>query len=130
MAKEVPIREGLFLDRPDFTVLIANRCKSCGQVYFPKVRFCLNCFHEELEEISLSRKGKLFTYAVVQMPASHFQPPYAVGYVDLPEGVKIFAPLMIVENKPFKVGMDMEVAVDSLWQEDDKDIVGYWFLPV
>ncbi len=38
------------------------------------------------------------------MPAGHFKPPYAVGYIKMPEGIRIFAPLKMVEEKPFKVG--------------------------
>lgn len=130
MLEKVPVRDGIFAEGPDGISLLANRCKSCGQVFFPKVQSCLNCFHKELEEISLSRRGNLFSYTIVHMPTIHFKPPFAIGYVDLPEGVRVFAPLDIVEDKPFKVGMDMEIAVGTLWQEDDKDIVGYRFSPV
>lgn len=130
MSEKVPVKDGIFTDGPDGASLLASRCKSCGQVYFPKVQSCLNCLHEELEEVLLSRKGKLFSYTVVHMATAHFDPPFAIGYVDLPEGVRIFAPLDIIEDKPFKVGMYMEMAIGSLWQEDDKEVVGYSFSPV
>jgi len=130
MAEKNPIREGMFSKGPNGTVMIANRCKSCGHVFFPKVESCLTCFGETLEELPLSQKGKLFAYTVVQMPASHFDPPYAVGYVDLPEGIRIFTPLTILEDKPFQVGMPMELIVDTLWYENDKAIFGYKFSPI
>jgi len=64
------------------------------------------------------------------MPSMHFEPPYAIGYVVLPEGVRIFAPLEIVEGKPFEIDMEMEVVIEKLWQEDDNEIIGYKFKPV
>ena len=130
MSEKVLVREGIFTEVPDGTALLANRCKSCGKVYFPNAPNCLNCFHEELEEIPISRQGTLLTYTVVQMPSTHFQPPYAVGYVDLPEGVRIFAPLDIIEEKPFQVGMAVKLYTDTLWREGEKEVVGYRFTPL
>jgi len=61
------------------------------------------------------------------MPASGFQPPYAVGFVDLPEGVRVFTPLEMEEGKAFKEGMEMEVRVGTLWEEGDKEVMGFKF---
>jgi uncharacterized OB-fold protein len=83
-----------------------------------------------MEEVVLSRLGKLYSFTIGRMASTHFQPPYAVGLVDLPEGVRVFAPLKMTEDKPFKVGMDMEVVIEELWQENDKQVIGYKFKPV
>jgi uncharacterized OB-fold protein len=64
------------------------------------------------------------------MPALHFKPPYAVGYVELPEGVRVFAPLEMVDDRPFKVGMEMEVRVDPLWHEGETAVIGFRFTPI
>ena len=130
MAKRVPIREGTFIDTPDGGILLANKCKSCGQTFFPKAQLCLSCFQEDMEEITLSRKGKLYSYTVAHMPSTHFEPPYAIGYVDMPEGVRVFAPLIMMEDKPLQVDMDMEMVIEKLWEEKGKDVIGYKFKPV
>lgn len=130
MTEMIPIKEGVFIERPEGVILLANRCKSCKQVFFPKAVSCLSCFNEDMEELKLSRKGKLYSYSIGHMPSSHFQPPYAIGYVDMPEGVRIFTPLKMVEGKPFKVGMEMEATIEKLWQEGEKEIIGYKFKPV
>lgn len=130
MVNVVPVREGIFTDDTKDAKLIGNKCSSCGQLFFPKVRFCFVCFNKSMEEIELSPRGKLYSYTISRMPASHFQPPHAVGLVDMPEGIRIFAPLKIIESKPFKVGMEMELLVEELWQEDDKQVIGYKFKPV
>jgi uncharacterized OB-fold protein len=130
MANRIPIREGVFMESPDGGTLLANKCKSCGQIFFPKAVLCLSCFNEDMEELKLSRMGKLYSYTIGYMPSMHFEPPYAIGYVDMPEGVKIFAQLKMTTDKPFKIGMDMEVVIEKLWQEDDSEIIGYKFKPV
>lgn len=130
MANKVPIREGAFTETPAGGILLGNKCKSCGQIFFPKAVFCLACLNEDMEEVQLSQRGKLYSYTIGHMPSMHFQPPYAIGYVVLPEGIRIFAPLEIVEGKPFQIDMEMEVVIDKLWQEDDTEVIGYKFRPV
>lgn len=130
MSNQVPIREGLFETGPDGIQLIGNKCSSCSQLFFPKVTICLNCFSENLQEVRLSKKGYLYSYTIGHMPSTHFSPPYAVGYIDLPEGVRIFAPLKIFEEKPFEVGMEMEAVLENLWEDEEgKEVLGYLFTP-
>jgi uncharacterized OB-fold protein len=130
MTEQLPIREGAFVEGPEGPVLVGNKCVACGQIFFPKVHYCLSCFEENLEDLKLSRQGELYSYAVGHMPSMHFQPPYAIGYVNLPEGIRLFTPLKMQEDKPFKVGMTMELAIEPLWEENGKTIVGYVFYPV
>ena len=130
MTQKVPIREGSFVEGPEGGILVANKCKSCGQIFFPKAIFCLSCLNDDMEEIKLSRKGKLYSHATGHMASMHFEPPYAIGYVDMPEGVRVFAPLKETEDKPLKVGMAMEVVIEKLWQDGDKEVIGYKFKPV
>ena len=46
------------------------------------------------------------------------------------EGVRIFAPLKLTDYTQIRIGMDMEVVIEKLWQEDDKEVIGYKFMPV
>lgn len=131
MAEGIPAKEGTFLDNPEEgAILLANKCKSCGQIFFPKAVFCLTCYNEDMEELKLSRRGKLYSYTIGRMPSIHFEPPYAIGYVDLPEGVRIFTPLKMIGDKPFSIDMEMEVVIEKLWQEGDTEVIGYKFKPI
>jgi uncharacterized OB-fold protein len=130
MGEKIPVKEGVFTEGPDGGALLANQCKSCGQIFFPKAQFCLSCFGEDMREIVLGRYGKLYSYTVSFLPSTHFEAPYAVGYVDLSEGVRVFAPLKMLKEKPFKIGMEMQVTVEKLWQEGDKEVIGYKFVPI
>ena len=128
--EKIEVKSGIFIDGPEGVTLSASRCKSCGRVYFPKSKYCLDCLGNELENISLKKRGKLFSYTVGRMPSTHFKPPYAVGFVEMPEGIRIFAPLGIIADKPFKIGMEMEVHAEALWTEGEKEYIGYQFSPV
>jgi uncharacterized OB-fold protein len=130
MREQVSVREGTFTEDVAGGALVGNRCQACGQTFFPRAAFCLSCFGDEVEDVSLGRRGTLYSYTVGYMPSTHFTPPYAVGYVDLPEGLRVFAPLKMVEDRPLRIGMEMAVTIEPLWQEGDREVVGYRFVPV
>lgn len=130
MSQRVPIREDVFTEGPEGGKLLANKCRTCGQVFFPKALFCLTCFGKDMEGIELSRRGKLYSYTIARMASMHFEAPYAIGYVNMPEGVRVFAPLKMLNDQAFAIGMEMEVVIENLWQEGDKDIIGYKFKAV
>lgn len=130
MREQTPIKIGLVKEVNGELKFIGSRCTKCGQTYFPSEIRCLNCGFETLQEVSLSPEGKLYSYSKVEMPCAHFKPPYAVGFVDMPEGVRIFGQLDIKNEKPFKIGMKMKIYLDVLWNEDGKDVMGYRFSPL
>lgn len=129
MHDPVPVREGLY-DEVDGGRLIANQCKSCGMIYFPKAAFCFDCMEEEMTDRVLGRRGILYSYAVGRMASTHFKPPYAIGLIDLPEGIRVFAPLETAPDDTYRIGMEMEVFIDELWREEGKAVMGYKFRPV
>lgn len=130
MAEVVPFWEGVFVQDDDGGRLIGNKCASCGRIYFPKADFCFDCLAQHLEEVTLSRVGKLYSFTICRMPSEQFEPPYSVGLIDLPEGIRVFAPLKFVENESYQIGMDMEIYIDELWKEGDRQVIGYKFRPV
>ena len=85
--KQIPVKEGLWRTPPDEEpYLIGSKCPSCGEIVFPKMQVCLNCQEQNVEEVKLSRKGKIYTVTVVmQQPPLYYKGPvpYALGYVEL-----------------------------------------------
>ncbi|RJR18856.1 MAG: benzoylsuccinyl-CoA thiolase [Desulfobacteraceae bacterium] len=67
------------------------RCKSCGQLDFPKLSICPGCWGAEFEMVPLSRKGTLYAFAEVFLGQPGMTYPMTIGYVDLPENIRIFA---------------------------------------
>jgi uncharacterized protein len=79
--------------------LEGSRCAACGNVAFPSARACQRCGAEAMDPIALGRRGTVWGFTVQRFapksppyvpPADGFQ-PFAVGYVELPEGVRIEA---------------------------------------
>ena len=138
--KQIPLKEGLWItpsspgEKPQ---LIGSKCLSCGEVYFPKkVRgLCVNCQSANLEDIKLSRKGKIFTYSVVMIQPGggfyHGPVPYAYGYVELPEGVRVQSLITDGDPEELKVGMDVELAIEKIHEDEEgNDVMTYKFRAV
>ncbi len=130
MGERVPFREGLFSEGADGVCLTGNRCRRCGQIYFPARSLCFGCIAEDLEPIGFGREGTLYSYTVSYMPPLHFEAPFYAGWVNAREGVRVFAPLVIEEEAQLTIGIGMELLVAELWREGEKSVVGYKYRPL
>jgi uncharacterized OB-fold protein len=128
--EHIPFREGLFVQEAGNAYLVGNRCKDCGQVFFPSRAFCFQCSSQRMETIKLGRRGQLYSFSTSHMPSTHFLPPYTVGWIDLAEGIRIFSPIKDTEGQELQIGMEMGLVIDELWQEGDRRIVGYKYRPI
>lgn len=132
----VPLRSGIFRlpETPDGKpVLLGSRCPNCGAYYFPKRHICIACGHEGLDEAELSGRGKVWTYTIAGQtpPGSLVEAPYALAVVELPEKVAIRSVLTDVDLDKVKVGMDVEIVLVKMKEDDDgNDVVSYKFRPV
>lgn len=126
------VREGLFDWPSEKPSLIGHRCRLCGKVFFPKRFICPDCFKEgTLEEIKLSRRGKLYTFCILERGPMGFDPPYAVGYIDLPEGLRIYSILTEASLEKLEIGMEMDLVVEKIRKDlEGNEIIGYKFKPV
>lgn len=101
-----------FVDDCEQAALAGTYCRHCRRTFFPVKRFCPMCLETHTVEMRpLTRKGTLHSFTVAYSGPSGFSPPYALGYVDLPEGVRIFS--MLQDCGPFgeqlRIGQTMEV---------------------
>jgi uncharacterized protein len=81
--------------------LTGSRCLHCGTVAFPPARGCQSCGRLSQAPLQLDSRGTVWGFTVQRfapksppyvVPEGGFV-PFAVGYVELPEGVKVEAVL-------------------------------------
>ena len=127
------IEEGWFKDSSEGLVLVGSRCGACSKVFFPKKIICPNCFDGELREIHLSRTGKLHSFAQSILGPSEMEKPYVMGFIDLPEGVKLYSLLTDCEpwDEVLKIDMEMEMVMGKIKEDPyGNEIIGYKFRPI
>jgi len=134
--EQIPMGKGLFMipsSPSEKPYLIGSKCRSCGEVVFPPRRCCRRCYSMDLEEIALSRRAKLysFTTILVKLPGTRLEPPYFVGVVELPEGERIRTLLTDSEPASLRIGDEMEVVIDAVYDDESgREVLGWKFKPV
>jgi uncharacterized OB-fold protein len=89
--------------------LHGSKCARCGVVAFPPHPMCPSCGEEHGQDtVALSGVGTLYTFCEIHIAPKGFATPYAVGYVDLPEGVRLFGQ---IEGEAAKLAVGQQVAV-------------------
>lgn len=133
----IPIAPNLFEFTADGVRLIGSRCVKCAEVRFPVSDFCPQCCTETTEVIPLSPRGTLYSFTVQRFrpPPPYRGPdvfePYGVGMVELPEGLRVTSLLADTDPDGLRVGMDMELIVTKLFEDDHgRDVLGYKFRSV
>ena len=120
--------------------LLGSRCDSCGTYFFPKQdTFCKNpdCDSTDFSEVELSRKGTLWSYtnACYQPPEPFVAPdpfePYAIAAVQLDAEQMVVLGQVIegVGVEDLKVGMPMELVLETLHEDEDGDKVIWKWKP-
>ena len=111
--------------------LIGGKCLRCGGYFFPKREICPSCFDKgEIKEVGLGGRGKLSTFTVVRRSLGNKKLPYALGYIETPEKIIIFAPLTGCDPERISIGMDMEVVFEEEEIEEGGAWIVYKFRPV
>ena len=127
------IEEGWFKDSADGVALMGSRCEACRKVFFPKKEVCPNCFDGELKDVPLSKRGRLHTYALSVLGPPEMEKPYVIGFIDLPEGIKLFSVLTDCEpwDEVLKIDMEMEMVIGKIKQDEyGNEIISYKFRPI
>jgi len=120
--------------------LIGSRCTSCAIVTFPQQRSCPRCGSTEMVEHLLARRGRLWAWTTQHYPPP--SPPYtgptgadfapfAVGYVELGDEVRVETRLTEADPDRLTAGMEMELVVVPFRTDDDgNEVVTFAFQPV
>jgi len=89
--------------------LHGSKCAHCGVAAFPPHPSCPACGAEGSQDtVQLSPVGTLYTFSEIHIAPKGFVTPYAVGYVDLPEGVRLFGQ---IETPAADLRLGQQVAV-------------------
>ncbi|MBC7129637.1 Zn-ribbon domain-containing OB-fold protein [Candidatus Bathyarchaeota archaeon] len=101
--------------------LMGGKCRSCGKVHVPPRPLCDQCLSKDFEWVELPKTGKLLTYTVIHVAPQRFQEmvPYAVGIVQLENGVKLPGIIKDVQPEKLKIGMTLTVDFEASPQAEN-----------
>jgi uncharacterized OB-fold protein len=133
----VPVAEGLIDVSGAVASLIGSRCTGCGSHYFPQALSCRNpdCDRKVLEAAHIGREGRLYGWTLqAYRPPALFRmddwEPYALGLVELPEGLRVLSMLTGCSVDDLHVDMALELVVETLYVDDSgHDVLTYKYAP-
>lgn len=99
--------------------LIAYRCDRCDTSYLPKAMTCVRCGGRSFVPQRLSPTGTLYTYSIVHGAGGVWPDTYAVGYVDFPEGVRVFGQIRETSPDALHVGATVGAEPAVLYRRKD-----------
>jgi uncharacterized OB-fold protein len=90
-----------------------------------------------VEDASFGPRGKLWSCAIQNFPppapAKYEEPykPYAIGLVDLSEGLRVLGRISTDDPDGLQVGTDVELVLGKLGQDEGgTDVISWMFRPV
>lgn len=138
MPKMRPLEDGYMIipeNRGEPCRLLGSYSPAAKKSYFPIRKLC-PITSEPVETVELSPEGVLYSWSFIRMPklGSRVMAEgggQGVGQIDLPEGVRIQAP---IDGKmgDWKIGMKMRLAPNPVAtdEEDGTIYCGFKFTPV
>ncbi len=99
--------------------LIGSECADCETRVFPPAALCPECLGEEMSPVALGRSGRLYSYCTVHVAPRGWSVPYIAGYVDLPEGVRVFTHVVDAAEQQLSMEMEVELTTAILGTDGD-----------
>ena len=90
--------------------LLIQRCAGCGTPRFPWLPGCNACGSPEWDTVEACGEGTVHSYVVMHHPPfPAFDPPYAVGLIELAEGVRIISNVIGVPYDKVRIGLPVRL---------------------
>ncbi len=98
--------------------LKAGQCRQCKAYSFPRADVCASCLSEDVADAFLSEEGKLYSFSTIYKGPPGWIVPYTLGYVDLPEGVRVLANLDIPQEQ-LRVDLKVRLGFKAIAKDAD-----------
>lgn len=107
--------------------LLIQRCTACGTLRHPWLPGCNTCGHLEWDTVEASGTGTVHSYVVMHHPpfpaftasdhAAGAAGPYAVGLIELTEGVRMISNVIGVPYDKVRIGMPVRLEFKAYDEE-------------
>ncbi len=108
--------------------LVGTCCESCSARFFPRDDLCPFCLSEAVSNFPLSATGGLYSFTVIHVAPKVWEVPYAIGYVDLADGVRVFAKLANSDVKRWTPDQPVKLVVEQLASSDETSPLFHYYL--
>ena len=132
-AHTIPMVDYLVLGPDEGAHLVANRCTSCGALFFDRRNACASCGGRDFDRADLSPTGWLRSFTIVHRAAPNVPAPYVSAVVELDGGGVIKSNLVGVAADPdeIRLGGPVKLVTFSVGTDDeDTEAIAFGFTPL
>ena len=104
--------------------LTGGACAECGNRSFPRAPVCCVCMSENVAAEVMPREGTLYAFSRVHVAAKKWKKPMCIGYIDLPNGARVFAHL---DGSDLKIGDTVEPVLGTVGEDENGAIETFVF---
>lgn len=137
-----PAVEGMYVIKDGLPYLVGSKGAGRGSYFFPKDLAGSDPTDSSLlasgrEEVLLSRVGKVWSYTTASYPppppfviTKEPWEPYVLAAVELPEKIVVLGAMTNdVTLKDMKIGMEVELVLDTLFEDEAKEYISWKWKP-
>lgn len=112
--------------------LEASKCGRCGHINFPPRLVCPECKAKDFEMMPLGDEGKLVSFTVIRVASEKFSrgTPYAIGIVELDDGVRLTAQITDADVDELQIGQKVRLVFRRIQEEGRSGILCYGYKAV
>lgn len=117
-----------FWEGCDRREVMAQRCAECAAFRWPPGPACPECGSPQSEWVAVSGEGTVYSWVVVRVPLTEVladQVPYAVGLIELTEGIRIVSTISGCRIEDIRAGMP----VRAVFPESSESPAVFGFSP-
>lgn len=109
-----PIWPGYTGEDAEGPFIRGGRCAACGGRALEPRPVCPHCLSDAgMAELPVGRRGVLYTATVVHQAPPGFAVPFRVGYVDVEDGIRVFAHIADGPGRP-EIGDTVALSIRTL----------------
>ncbi|SDO13427.1 Uncharacterized OB-fold protein, contains Zn-ribbon domain [Streptomyces sp. cf386] len=98
--------------------LLIQRCTGCGTLRHPWLPGCNACGGLDWDTVEAGGEGTVYSYVVMHHPPfPAFDPPYAVGLIELAEGVRMIGNVVGVPYDKVRIGLPVRLEFQDCGEE-------------
>jgi uncharacterized OB-fold protein len=100
--------------------LVMPRCKTCDHLFFYPRSECPRCLSANIEWVTVSGRGRLYSFTIVNQPANpafRDDAPHAYAVVQLDEGPRMVSNIVECDLEALEVDMPLVAVFDDVTPE-------------
>jgi hypothetical protein len=103
-----------FWDALEEEKLVTTKCEDCGKIDFPPKLICISCYSDRVTWVELPKRGRIYSFAEMNVVPTGFKPPITVAVVELENGIRLFSHLVNASFEELKVGDEVEIEFQEM----------------